>query len=120
MFDSSQVFEVLVGLFAEQIADLLQVEIRMVPHASLSAPDELLQAPQLTQYLSGLAHPHSLRSVKGILLEQFLQSLHLAQRIAQLAQLLLGKRIQAVQKVIQILSGGVQHVGQVFEEVFVL
>ena len=86
----------------------------------MPAAEKLFQTAQLAQDLSGLTHAHPLRPMKRILIEELLQTFHLTQGLTQLVQLFLGQGIQTVQKVIQILNGSVQHVGQVFKEILVL
>ena len=106
-----EVLEMFVGLFSQQLADLRQVQVGQVSHAPLSPPEKLLKPPHLTQDLPRFPHPHLLRPAKGILVQKLFEVLHLGEGFAELVQLFLAQGVQVLQKIIQVLRSGVQHVG---------
>ncbi|MBI2211338.1 MAG: hypothetical protein HYU47_12230 [Deltaproteobacteria bacterium] len=82
LLDAFEVFEVLVGLLSQKLADLIEIQCGQISHASLAPAQKLLQPLELAQDLARLAHPHSLRAMKRILVEKLFQLLHLVQRLA--------------------------------------
>src|SRR5581483_39773 len=120
VLDALQVLELLVGLVAQELADLVEIEIGDIGHAALPPSDELREPPELSQHLAGFAHAHALRALERILVQQLLELLHLAERFAQLAELFLGHRVQILQQIVDVLDGRVENVGKIFEKIFIL
>src|ERR1051325_31231 len=98
----------LVSLIAKNIADFIEIELRRIAHAALPPPQEALEAAHLTEQLSGLAHSHALRTVERVLVHKLFELLHLVHHVAQMLKLLLRKGIEILQKVVEIVDGGIE------------
>ena len=84
----------LVGFFAQNVANLFEIEVRRIAHAALTPTEKTLEAAHLPQDLTGFAHAHTLRPLERILVHELFQLLHLVHHLAQLLQLLLRERIE--------------------------
>ena len=120
LLDAFEIFQVLVGFFAKQLANLLEIELGRIAHAALAPAEKTLQAAQLPEDLTRFTHAHALGALKRVLIHELFQLLHLAHHVAQLLQLFLGHGVEIFQHVVEIVDGRVQHVGQVLEKVLVL
>src|SRR5437016_13942558 len=73
LLDTFQIFEVLVGLLSQQVADLFEVEFGGIAHTALAPAEKTLQTAQLTDELARLARAHALRSLHPALVPEPLQ-----------------------------------------------
>ncbi len=103
----------LIGLFAENLAQFLEIELGGVAHAALAPAEKPFQPAQLAENLTGITQAHALGALKGKLIHQLLELLHLAHHLAQLLQLFLAHGVQILYHVFQIIDGGIHHVRKI-------
>ena len=82
LLDALQIFQILVGFFAENFAQLFEIELRGIAHAALAPTEKAFEAAQLIQNLPRFAHAHTLGTLESELVHKLFQLLHLIHHIA--------------------------------------
>ena len=62
LLDALEVFQMLVGFVAEDLAQFFEIELGRIAHAALAPAQKAFETAQLAQDLAGFAHAHALGS----------------------------------------------------------